>query len=76
MGYTKGNYTKEDTTKGDISMGLFNKVCEYLENEKGLKGGYYCTLTGKHISSSDTVFKEYCDTSSYQYKCPERPENK
>lgn len=57
-------------------MGLFNKVCEYLESEKGLKGGYYCTLTGKHISSSDKVFKEYCDTSSYQFKCPERPENK
>lgn len=57
-------------------MGLFNKVCEYLENEKGLKGGFYCTLTGKHISSSDKVFKEYCDTTTYQYKCPERPENK
>ena len=51
-------------------MGLFNKVCEYLENEKGLKGGFYCTLTGKHISSSDKVFKEYVSSFSLSLHFP------
>ena len=56
-------------------MGLFNKVCEYLENEKGLKGGYVCTITDEHVSSSDQIFKDYCDSYSSHEKCPFHPEN-
>lgn len=56
-------------------MPLFNKLCEYLENEKGLKEGFVCTITGEHVSSSDEIYKDYCDTYTRHEKCPFHPAN-
>lgn len=53
-------------------MGLLNKLCEFIENEKGLKAGFVCKITGEHISTSDTQYKDYCDSSTC-WRCPHYP---
>ncbi len=59
-----------------VIMGWFNKVCEYIENEEGFKSGFVCTITGRHISTSDQIYKEYCDAYGEQHKYPFHPERR
>lgn len=51
-------------------MGLFNKLCKYVENEPGLWGGYCCRVTGLHLDQSSDLFKDYCDSYGNCVKCP------
>ena len=59
-------------------MGMFNKLCIFCQNKKGLlKEGYYCEITGEDLDQKSDLFKYGCDGGSTGHKyCPYQKEGK